>query len=83
MDNPTNADLFGVLMGIKEDVGGLKAKADLQLLGLQNHGARIGVLESTADKQRGAAKVWAMVGTSAGAILGGIVTIGTTWWLKK
>jgi hypothetical protein len=83
MDNPTNADLYGVLMGIKEDIGGLKEGGRLQLLGLQNHSGRLDALESTADKQKGAAKVWSMVGTSVAGIAGALVTIGTTWWLKK
>jgi hypothetical protein len=83
MDNPTNADLYGVLMGIKEDIGGLKEGGRLQLLGLQNHSGRLDALESNADKQKGAAKVWSMVGTSVAGIAGALITIGTTWWLKK
>lgn len=75
----SNADIYGALMGLKEDVGGLKAKADLQLEGLKNHSARIGVLEEGAAKQKGAAKVWALVGTAAGSALGAVVAIFTAW----
>ena len=79
MDNPTNADLYSVLLGIKEDIGGIKATAGLQLEGLKNHGARLVVLEDGAARQKGAAKVWTLVGSIAGATLGSAVAIAAAW----
>lgn len=69
----TNADLYQALGGIRESIGGLKASVDLTLKGLENHSTRIGALEKNAAGQKGAAKVWGLVATGAGAILGAAV----------
>lgn len=82
MTDPTNADLYGVLLGIKEDLGGLKTSSGLQLQALQNHNGRIGVLEAGAARQKGAAKVWTLVGSGLGAAVGGAGAILAAWWHK-
>lgn len=82
MNDVTNADLYGVLLGIKEDIGGLKKSAEMQLEGLKNHGTRISSLEEGAAKQKGAAKVWTLVGSAVGAALGGLGAIVIPTWLK-
>lgn len=81
-DRVTNADLYGVLMTIKEDIGGLKATTEVQLKGLENHGSRLVALEARANNQKGSAKVWTLVGSSIGAILGGASAILAAWWQK-
>ena len=65
MSRVTNADLYGVLLEIKEDIGGLKSSAALQVTALDNHGKRIGLLEQAGAKQKGAARVWGLVATAA------------------
>ena len=79
MTDPTNADLYSVLLDIKGDIGGLKATSKLQLEGLKSHGARLKVLEDGAARQKGAAKVWALVGSALGAAIGGTAAILTAW----
>jgi hypothetical protein len=64
----TNTDIYSVLLDIKEDIGGLKASSDLQLKGLTAHGERIATLEESSAKQKGAAKVWGLVGTAVGGL---------------
>ena len=64
MNEPTNADLYGVLLTIKEDIGGLKTSSGLQLKALENHSNRITVLEDTAAKQKGAIKAWGTIATT-------------------
>lgn len=75
----SNADIYGALMGIKEDIGGLKANATLQLEGLKSHATRITALEDGAARQKGAAKVWTMVGSAVGAAIGMIGGIVAAW----
>lgn len=75
----TNADLLGILVTIKGDVGGLQASTDLQLRALTLHNTRIALLEESSAKNKGAAKVWALVGSGIGAALGGAVAIITAW----
>lgn len=77
MDNVTNEQLFGVLMDIKEDIGGLKTATALQLTGLQGHSMRLGVLEGAHERQKGAVKVWGLVATAFATIAGGAVE-----WLR-
>lgn len=78
-DPVTNSDIYGALMGIREDIGGLKATAGLQLEAIKNHSGRLVVLEDGAARQKGAAKVWTIVGTGVGSALGAVVAIGTAW----
>jgi hypothetical protein len=66
----SNFDLYQILLDIKEDVGGLKASSALQLESTRNHSSRITELEVKGDQQRGAAKVWALVGASLAGIIG-------------
>jgi hypothetical protein len=69
----TNVDLLGVLLDIKEDVGSLKTSASTNLLALQSHSARLGELEAGANKQKGALKVWGLVGAGVGSTIAAIV----------
>lgn len=73
MNKVTNADIYGVLMDLKEDMGAVKQSTALHLKGLENHAARIGVLEATSQRQKGAVTVWGMVATGAAAIAGGAI----------
>lgn len=75
MNEPTNADLYGVLLGIKEDIGSLKSTTTLQLEGLKNHAGRLVTLEDGMARQKGATRVWALVATTIGAIVGGTAGI--------
>ena len=83
MPEVTNSDLLSVLMDIKGDVGGLKSASELHLKALESHGTRIGVLESSAERQKGAAKVWALMGSGLGASVGVIGSIVTIWMKHK
>jgi hypothetical protein len=73
MSEPTNGDIYGVLMSIQQDIGGLKAMSYTQTQAMENHGNRIGSLEECAARQRGAARVWGMLGTALASIMGGAV----------
>lgn len=75
----SNADIYSVLLGIKEDIGGLKNSADTHFEALKNHGNRINLLEEGAARQKGAAKVWTLVGSTIGAALGAGVAVATAW----
>lgn len=75
----TNADLYQALGGIRESIGGLKASVDLSLKGLENHSGRISALEKGAASQKGAAKVWTLVGSGIGAAVGGAAAIFAAW----
>lgn len=78
MTEVTNVDLLGVLMDIKEDVGSLKNSASTNLLALQSHSTRIGALEADGNKQKGAARVWGLVGAGVGSMVG----IAVAWFGK-
>lgn len=69
----TNADIYGVLMDLKEDMGAVKQSTALHLEGLKNHGERILVLEGASAKQKGAVKVWGMIATLAATAAGAFV----------
>lgn len=71
-DEVSNSQIYGVLLGIKEDIGGLKSSTALHLEGLKNHGERIGKLENVAAKQKGAVKVWGLVATASAALVSAI-----------
>lgn len=70
MTEVTNETLYGVLLDIKEDIGGLKATNELHLKALENFGPRISALETDMAKQKGAAKVWGLVATAAASVAG-------------
>jgi hypothetical protein len=82
MENPSNADLFNVLLDIKGDIGGLKATTDLQLTALTNHSARIGALETSAATAHGAAKIKSALWGGASAALVSLVGAVLPYWLK-
>lgn len=75
LNKVTNADIYGVLMEIKEDIGGLKASSGLHLEGLRNHAERIGVLEGASQRQKGAVKVWGLIATGAATVVGGAIEL--------
>jgi hypothetical protein len=72
MTDVSNADLMGVLLTVKEDIGGLKSTCALQLEGLKNHAERIVKLEDVASQQKGRASLWALIAAGAGAIAGSV-----------
>lgn len=69
----TNADIYGVLMDLKEDMGAVKQSSALHLEGLKNHAERIGVLEATSQRQKGAVTTWGLVATGMATIAGGVI----------
>lgn len=69
----SNGQIYTLLCEINKDVGGLLKSSELQLEGLKNHSERILKLENSAAKQKGAAKVWGLVATAAGAVAGAAV----------
>lgn len=71
----TNADLYSVLMDIKEDIGGLKTSATLQIEGLKSHSDRIGALEGASQRTKGAVKVWGFLATMAATAAGVLVDL--------
>jgi hypothetical protein len=80
MAEVTNSDLFNVLIEIKGDVGGLKATSELQLQALTLHASRIGKVEESVAKGKGGAKVWAIVGTTASALVGSAAAAAVEWF---
>lgn len=60
----SNADIYGVLMELKEDMGSVKTSIFAQTESLKNHGDRLTVLEGRSERQRGALTVWGVVATS-------------------
>lgn len=79
MTEPSNGDLWNVLLDIKRDLGGLNAKAESTVKMLEIHDSRITGLEAGANRQKGAAKTVLLMGTALGTI-GGIVA---TWLTGK
>lgn len=71
----TNADIYGVLMDLKEDMGAVKQSSALHLEGLKNHAERIGVLEGAQQRQKGAVTVWGIVATGVATLAGGAVSL--------
>lgn len=69
----SNADIYNVLMDLKEDMGAVKQSTALHLEGLKNHAERIGVLEGASQRQRGAVTTWGMVATGVAAVVGGAI----------
>jgi hypothetical protein len=73
----TNDAIFEALMGLKGDLGGLTAKSDLFLKGLENHGTRISLLEGCEQRQKGAVKVWGLIATGVATVAGAAIE-----WLR-
>lgn len=71
MGEVSNSDIFIALMDLKGDVGGIKTANDLVLKGLENHSARLGVLEGASQRQKGAVTVWGIVATGVATLAGG------------
>lgn len=72
---PTNLDLYNVLLGIKADVGAITAKVDVTQSQFRQHveddkilALNIKHLEVAFARQSGAVKVWAIV-------LGAIISV--------
>lgn len=77
MNKVTNADIYGVLMELKEDMGSVKTSTALHLEGLKNHSERISVLEASSQRQKGAVTTWGVVATGAAAVVSGAIQ-----WLR-
>lgn len=75
MSEVSNDTIYGALMGIKEDIGGLKEGQKLHLKALENFGPRIGALETAAAKQRGAARVWGIVATGVATVVAALIEV--------
>lgn len=75
MARVTNADIYGVLMTLKEDMGAVKASTAMHLEGLKNHAERIGVLEGASQRQKGAIKVWGLIATGMATVVGGAIEL--------
>lgn len=69
----TNADIYGVLMDLKEDIGGLKTSTTTLISGSADHAARIAVLEQASQRQKGAIGAWGLVATGASCLVGWFV----------
>ncbi|MGH8335594.1 MAG: hypothetical protein ACRETL_01935 [Gammaproteobacteria bacterium] len=73
MHEVSNEQIYSALMGIKEDIGGLKKGAELNMKALENFGPRIGVLEGAHERQKGAIKVWGLIATAVATMTGAAV----------
>lgn len=62
-------DVVGILMGIKSDIGALNAKVQVVTDAMPEAFKRIREVERVQDKQAGAARVWALVGTAASGLV--------------
>jgi len=72
MSDISNSQIYGVLLEIKSDIGGLQESSKLQLAAITNHSGRINTIETTLAKQAGAAKVWTLVATALGSVVGAV-----------
>jgi hypothetical protein len=68
----SNEQIYTALLGVKQDIGALNAKADVTAGLLNQHEARVCELEAGANRQRGAVKLMAVIATALGSF-GGIV----------
>lgn len=73
----SNDQIYDALLGIKGDIGELKADNNSTRTWLAQHvqddkelTERVNVLSSSYARQRGAAKVWSLIGAATGAALG-------------
>lgn len=73
LNRVTNADIYGVLMELKEDMGSVKTSTALHLEGLKNHAERISVLEGTSQRQKGAVTAWGLAATAMATVAGGVI----------
>jgi hypothetical protein len=78
MSDVSNDRIYETLLGIKEDIGTLNAKADTAAELLAKHEIRVSNLEAGANRQKGAAKVMALLATALGAVGGLVMT-----WLTR
>lgn len=69
----TNADIYGVLMELKEDMGSVKTLGFAQTESLRNHADRLTVLEGRSERQRGALTVWGVVATGIATVAAMVV----------
>lgn len=74
MSSISNEQIYGVLLDIKGDIGGLQESSKLQLAAITNHAGRLTVLETAQAKQAGAARVWALIATAAGTAAGALAS---------
>ncbi len=83
MGEITNENLYVVLLGIKEDIGGLKTASDIQTDTLKGHDTRLDVLEEDSAKHKGEKKIWGVVMATLGSVLGGLGAIATDWFRRR
>lgn len=74
MSTISNEQIYGVLLDIKGDIGGLQESSRLQLAAITNHAGRLVVLETAQAKQAGAARVWALLATAIGTAAGALAS---------
>lgn len=74
MSSISNEQIYGVLLDIKGDIGGLQESSKLQLAAITNHAGRLTLLETAQAKQAGASRVWALVATAAGTAAGAVAS---------
>lgn len=74
MSSISNEQIYGVLLDIKGDIGGLQESSKLQLAAITNHSGRLTVLETAQAKQAGATRVWALVATALGTAVGAVAS---------
>jgi hypothetical protein len=79
MSDVSNSDLMTVLLDIKQDIGSLQTKAEGHTQWMAKHVADdalmcadIRAIQITQASQRGAAKVWNMLGAAIGTVLGAV-----------
>lgn len=75
MSEVSNADIYGALMDIKEDIGGLKVSTELQLKAIENHAERLVRLEGSTQRQKGAMKVWGLIATVAASVAAAAIEV--------
>lgn len=74
MSSISNEQIYGVLLDIKGDIGGLQESSRLQLAAITNHTGRITAVETAQAKQAGATRVWALVATALGTAVGAVAS---------
>lgn len=73
----SDIDTLNILMGIKSDLGALSANVKTVTDAMPEAFKRIREVERVQDKQAGAARVWALVGTAASGLLATAIHFGT------
>ena len=90
MSDVSNGDLMNVLLDIKQDIGGLKTKADGHTAWMTKHVADdalmmadIRKLQDIGASQRGASRVWNTLGLGAAGVIGAVAGPVFSWLTGK